>query len=160
MLRVFVKNEELTKPTPMVLASYDEATPVEANAHGMGVVNFLVLQSAIKSTTDIPPRHYLAEGWRTVDTGLGVNPTMRAEAQRRINAVFPLEQRIASVHELLEMFFHWGSDQNQWPQEVKTRRAELERLWHYVGSVNEAAASHHTIPNDPTSDALWPTRIT
>src|SRR5262245_2937123 len=160
MLKVFVKNEELTKPTPTVMASYDEATTVPEGAHGENVVNFLVQDQFLKISDDIPPRQYLIEGWRTADTALEINPVMRAEAQRRINAVFSPEQRIASVHELVEMLLKYGLDPAKWPNDAVARRGQIERLWNYVRDVNERAKSHKMVPTDPTNNSNWPTRIT
>ena len=160
MLKVFIKKSQLANPSPPILASYDEASPVPEGAHGDDTVNFLVLEAYIRNSDTDPPIPHLIEGWRNVDSGLGINPVVHAEAQRRIKAVFPIEQQIATVHELVEMLLKYGPDQSHWPGDAGARVGQIARLWNYVRDVNDRAASHKSVPSDPTSDANWPTRIT
>src|SRR4029453_16900036 len=84
---------------------------------------------------------------------------MQAEADRRINEVFPPSEQLAAMHEALDLALKHGTDVSQWPADARDRKAEIDSNWNYVREVNARAQQYRTVPFDPTADKNWPTRI-
>jgi hypothetical protein len=107
-MKVFVRDDE-------VIAYYDDNADVSSDAHGAGVTMLTVPGNAITHEMDpnhvLPPRVKLAHDWRT----------RSAETKRT--------DRLGTLHELVELVIHHGSNIAAWPAEAKTRKSEIDKMW-------------------------------
>jgi hypothetical protein len=55
----------------------------------------------------------------------------------------------------------YGPDTSKWPQDAQDRRTAAKTGWDYVAAVRQRSDAMETaaLPNDPTDDSHWPTRI-
>ena len=97
----------------------------------------------------------LAPNWRERFSGAVV----AAEARRRIEEVLTPMEQIAVLRDLLELVIRHGPDLEKWPTEAKHRKAEIDDMLNYIRDVNDRAGSIKTVPANPSSDKVWPTRV-
>jgi thioesterase domain-containing protein len=105
---------------------------------------------------EIPALPKLARGWRD-----RAGPVMlEAEAKRRITDVIPLDEQIASLHEVQDFIVKYGTDVAKWPVEARNRKAEIDQKLNYIHEVRARASAHSkAVPANPVSDKIWPTRL-
>ena len=157
-MKVFIKTSELSQHSPNVIASYPDNSDVAANAHGDGVIVVTVPQNLIQSVTDsnFQSRVKLVEGWRE----RAGKTIMVAEAERRALEVFPRDQQVRAINELVFSVLRHGPDPEKWPNEAKQRYIKIDQLWKYLGALDEVVAGRVQAPTNPLSDEHWPTRPT
>lgn len=158
-MKVFVRTGDLAiGDKPRVLAFYPDSTEVKDDAHGDGVTvltlpsNAVVRQGRGRRGGGM---FVLADDWRDRAGSLPVE----MEAKRRSDEVFPLAEQISSLRETVQNIFTHGSDPTQWPDDLKTRKAELDEKWRYLGEVKDRARASASAPLiDLRSDKIWPRR--
>jgi hypothetical protein len=155
-MKVFVRTSELHGKKPVVLAFYRDETEVNEKAHGDGITILRLPMNALVRDP-IDKLFYLAEDWRQ-----RAGPSMLdAEARRRIEEVLPIPEQISTLREMFDNIIKHGTDQAKWPSDARKRKTEIDELWNYVAAVKERARAHApTILRDPSSDKVWPIRIT
>jgi hypothetical protein len=159
MKRIFVRTAELgsDKP-PEIIAIYEANIDVAADAHGSGATMFELPDRVIVTEGTNPEIHrkrYLAEDWKEQSA----EPILRAEAKRRIEEIFKLEEQLTTLYEAIDLMVQHGTDLTKWPTPAKDRKAEIDQMWNYVREINARVRAHKSVPIDPTSDKNWPTRI-
>lgn len=100
-------------------------------------------------------RSILVSTWRD-----DYKPVVNAEANRRINLVFPeYKQRNYTAH-YQDNITSYGADATAWPQPEKDFKIEYDRGWQYISDVRSASNAWTAMPTDPTADGIWPPTIT
>jgi hypothetical protein len=167
-MQVFVKRNDLTAttaPNPFpIVALYSDLPTVPYSAHGDAAeVTALYVPSTVveRVTITLPSSDVsftvtaLAPAWR--DNAAAV---VNAEANRRIEDVFPDYKQRNSTAAYQQATQAYGSDPSTWPTEAKAFKTEYDRGWTYVNAVRERTTTLiATMPPDPTADGYWPTRI-
>jgi hypothetical protein len=141
-----------------IVAMYEESTQVPADAHTAPVggqvpvllrgIDHQYIQAAF-------PYSWLLDTWRN-DYGTVVD----AEAQRRIELVYPAAMQSASALLRQNDIMSYGTDVANWPSDQQAKNTEMLRGTSYITSVNAAAATiKASAPNNPCDDTLWPASI-
>jgi hypothetical protein len=169
-MKVFVRTSQMGRKNPQIIATYPAESSVAVDAHGPDAtmldipdVPLIMGSAAPPPRPDLPPMSADAElfsrlpdGWRENLSGA----ILQAEAKRRIDAVMPLSDQVASLHEALDTVMKHGVDVSKWPPEAQARKTELDATWNYVRSVRERAQQlrSSSLPSNPSGDKLWPSR--
>lgn len=164
-MKVFIRSSELGGKAPDVLAFYPDDSEVPADAHGpdatMLVVPKHVLRQSVEDRGELsaadarpPPLPKLADDWRETSA----QSVVEAEAKRRTEEVFTSSEQAQSLHELLVLILRHGTEISRWPPDAKKRKAEIDDLWNYADALTERARALKSLPQNPASDKIWPTR--
>jgi hypothetical protein len=153
-MKIFIRTSSLGEKAPHILASYPADSPITADSHGPEMTMLEVPNLGFsKAPNETFPR--LPEDWRERLS----ESILEMEAKKRINDVLsPLEQ-MTTLHELINLIMRHGTDVSQWPDNAKTRKAEIDDAWNYVREIRTRAQAMRSLPPNPTSDQHWPTRI-
>lgn len=155
-MKVFVRSSNLAGERPVVLAFYPDDSNVGNDAHGEGVTILTLPMEAIEKGehSGLPS---LVKDWRARAKSIPIH----AEAKRRIEEAFTIEDQVNALREMIEMIMEHGLDSERWPVAARERKIAIDEKWSYIDEVKERARAHS--PNvliNPDSDKLWPRRLT
>jgi hypothetical protein len=136
-----------------VRAVYGNGMILTLESHGVDCTLLLLADNLVIRDSEF--RNVLASTWRN-DWG----PVVNAEANRRIELVFPDYKQRNHTARVQDSITKYGADTSIWPQGEKDFKAESDRGWRYVSDVRAAANSFTAMPVDPTADSIWPPTIT
>ena len=97
----------------------------------------------------------LAPTWRD-----DYKPVINAEANRRIELVFPSYKQSNYTAQVQNDITKYGTDTTQWPIGEQNFKIEADRGWKYVSDIRTASNAWASMPPDPTADSIWPPTIT
>jgi hypothetical protein len=163
MAQVFVLKSDLAAnaPTVQVHGSYPDLPWLDRNMMGTQYTPLTVPDKAVVPATALPGMTLgfggqLASNWRTYPDTI-----CNYEAMRRILEVFTEYMQRNATNDTNRSVLLYGADSTKWPADAVARRNESQRGWNYVSAVRlQNAALINALPNDPTDDAHWPTKIT
>ena len=172
-MQVFVKRADLTASTPPdpipVIATYTDFPTLPYSTHDASmsspsVVTVLYLPNTAVERTEftLPDSDITLKQTSLVPSWRDNAPTIiNAEANRRIEEVFPDYKQRNSTAAYQIATQSYGNNPTTWPIEAKNFKNEYDRGWAYVNAIREVTVPlTATMPPDPTSDTYWPTRIT
>lgn len=87
-------------------------------------------------------------------------PVINAEANRRINLVFPDYKQRNYTARVQDDITKYGADPVAWPPPEQAFKLESDRGWRYVADIRAASNAWTSMPTDPTADSIWPPTIT
>jgi hypothetical protein len=159
-MQVFVAKANLINAVVPVAGSYPD-TPwpwVDRNVLGSSYTPLTLPGPGVISSLDPGGfmTYQLVSDWRTSQISSIVN----GEGQRRIFECFTdFMQRNANA-DINRSTTLYGATPSAWPADAQARKAEGDRGWTYLQQVRQTANAMTTLPNDPTDDSQWPTKIT
>lgn len=158
MAQVFVIRADLSAEDAQnpvrVRAAYSNDTVVPIDFAGADATVLVLADNLVKNDRD-NFRTVLVQNWRD-----DYKPVVNAEANRRINLVFPEFKQRNYTAKYQDNITTYGADSTAWPTDEITFKAEYDRGWKYVSDVRAASNAWAAMPTDPTADSIWPPTIT
>ena len=157
MAKVFVRTNDLDNERPIIVAKYRDDTVIADDAHGDGVtvltVPDQVLGGPSKESLGLPS---FVAGWR----GLVGDIPVKAEAKRRIERSFSISDQLNALNDMVDAILKHGVDMARWPADVRQRKMAYDEGHKYIADVMDKVRANATMPRDPSSDKVWPRRLT
>jgi hypothetical protein len=152
-MQVFVPRAALVADQVPIIATYPDTPSLAVDFHGSAATMFSLPPEAIDPNF-MPPQ--LVTNFR--DNMLSM---CQAEAQRRINLVFPDYMQRNCNADINRSTTLYGADSSTWPTDAQSRKAENDRGWYYVSQVRQSsdALGAQTATVDPTDNLHWPPDI-
>jgi hypothetical protein len=126
-MKVFVRTTSLNTDDPEVVAVYGPTVEIASDAHGPGLTvvdippNFIDNKSTHGGVGIISMHRFkLKSGWRTgyqKETKLLRAGTLSSGS----------DDKVAALHELLGLVMEHGVNESQWPDDAKSRKADIDR---------------------------------
>jgi hypothetical protein len=152
-MKVFIRSDQATVEKPAILGYYPDDASIPDDAHPNAMI--VTVPNGVLEMSGGMPR--LAKDWRERAGSLPVG----AEAKRRIESAFSIHDQLQAIHDVQEAMLTHGPDQSKWPSSARQLKASHDEKWKYVAEVRAKAQEHATaLPNDPSSDKIWPRRLT
>jgi hypothetical protein len=144
--------EDVDNPV-RVRAFYGNGMVLTIDSHG-SECTLLFLADNLVHEDRINYRTILIATWRD-----DYKPVVNAEANRRINLVFPDYKQRNYTARYQDNITSYGADATAWPQPERDFKVEYDRGWKYVADVRGASNAWAAMPTDPTADEIWPPTI-
>lgn len=156
-MKVFVRTSQVNEKSPDVVATYKSDAEVPEGAHGEGMTVLELPSDMVVLSPDPLRPMKLKDNWRSANP----EKVMDAEADRRVHEVFSVKDQLEAIYDLVSITIDYGTDEAQWPQEARDRKAAIDKGFNYVGQVRDRARQSRggEVKINPAGDAAWPKRI-